>query len=131
MSYCRSCLVPHRVSPGLSRELFRRRHSSVAWRPAGVASAQARGRARGPALGHVRLSALGSVGRVRVFTPAGELGISIAQPGPNLEQVAGQCHGDSGDRDPPGQAGPAWPTPTTGPPTAARTARAALASGLS
>ena len=89
MSYCRSCLVPHRVSPGLSRELLRRRHSSVAWRPAGVASAQARGRARGPAaLVTVRLSALGSVGRVRVFTPAGELGISIAQPGPNLEQVA-------------------------------------------
>jgi hypothetical protein len=72
VSYCRSCLVPHRVSPGLSRELFRRRHSSVAWRrPAGVASAQARGRVWGPAaLVPVRLSALGSVGRVRVFTPA-------------------------------------------------------------
>jgi hypothetical protein len=44
VSYCRSCLVPHRVSPGLSRELLRRRHSSVARRTL-IASAQSEGQA--------------------------------------------------------------------------------------
>ncbi len=90
MSYCRSCLVPHRVSPGLSRELLRRRHSSVAWRPAGVASAQARGRARGPAaLVTVRLSALGSIERARVIAPA-----SWVSPWHYRARTSGcQCHG--------------------------------------